>query len=96
VVPWEKPLTKLYLEQSGVGVLVGVLVSVGVAVGVSVGNGVSVGPSVLVGQGVLVGPRPLPGAAIEREVRNVSTTPWRMDTRWTIGQTWLRKGVING
>ena len=58
-----------------VAVLVGVMVGVSVAVdvGVSVNVGVIVGVSV----GVLVGPIPLPGSGIVREVRKVSTTPWR-------------------
>lgn len=79
-VVWENPLVKVYFEQSGVGVLVGVFVLVAVAVDVGVVVGVSVGPCVKVavsGGGTGVSARPTPGSAIEREVRNVSTTPWR-------------------
>ena len=73
-VVWENPPTNVYFEQSGVGVAVAVLVLVGVAVAVSVGAGVKVAVS---GSGRGGSARPTPGAAIEREVRNVSTTPWR-------------------
>ena len=73
----------------GVLVMVGVFVAVGVKVGVFVFGGVAVlvtvevgvfvpvDVDVLVGHGVLVSTSPLPGCAMEREVRNVSTTPWR-------------------
>jgi hypothetical protein len=82
----------------GVFVAAGVFVGVNVGVSVTVGVGESVNVGVMVGVfvAVSVGPIPLPGSVTEREVRNVSTTPWRQDTRCTIGHTWLRNGVING
>lgn len=94
--------------HAGVGVTVGVAEGVGVfdAVGVVdgvkviVGDGVivTVGVSLAVGvcEGVNVGAGVNGPAPTKRTVRKLSTTPSRLEVRWSWGQAELKIGTMRG